>query len=219
MTADNFATHYRSRHGFAMEGSIARWYAKITQKSMWQYRSWAKKASDNVALVGSVLEVAPGQGYLSIELAKLGDYRIIGMDISHTMVKIAQEKAGAAGVQVEFRQGDAHNIPFADDSFDFAICTAAFKNFPEPLRVLKTNGKVLIIDLRRNTSSKEIKEGVDAMGLSMIDSIITKLTFKYMLLKTAYTADEIRELASRSKFAKCRILEGPMGMEISLEKR
>ncbi|MDA8334211.1 MAG: methyltransferase domain-containing protein [Peptococcaceae bacterium] len=133
--------------------------------------------------------------------------------------------AGLPG-QVDFRQGDAGRMPLQDDNFDFVVCTAAFKNFPDPVqvpdeifRVLKPGGKALIEDLRRNSSWREIKEGVDAMGLSLVDSLFTKLSFKFMLVKMAYTPAEIRELAAKSKFARCDILEAAMGMEISLRKQ
>lgn len=54
----------------------------------------------------------------------------------------------------DFRQGDAARMPFEDETFDFIICRAAFKNFAQPItaldemnRVLKTGGKALILDL------------------------------------------------------------------------
>jgi 2-polyprenyl-3-methyl-5-hydroxy-6-metoxy-1,4-benzoquinol methylase len=42
-----------------------------------------------------VLEVAPGPGFLAIELAKLGPYRIVGLDISETFVRIAADEAAS----------------------------------------------------------------------------------------------------------------------------
>jgi ubiquinone/menaquinone biosynthesis C-methylase UbiE len=39
----------------------------------------------------SVLEVAPGPGYLAIELAKLRKYKIIGLDISKDLSKLREE--------------------------------------------------------------------------------------------------------------------------------
>ena len=68
----------------------------------------------------AVLEVAPGPGYFSIELAKLGAYSITGLDISHTFVEIAAKKAAEAGVHVEFRQGNASSMPFARQLFRFS---------------------------------------------------------------------------------------------------
>lgn len=215
----------KSYKGVAMEGFIARWYAKNTQKNMEQYKTWAKLVSQNVIENNRVLEVAPGPGYLSIELAKLGDYDITGMDISKTFVEIENANARQAGVDVEFVQGDASNMPFNTESYDFIVCTAAFKNFTKPMkalnemcRVLKPHGKALIIDLRRDASKEAINEEVNKMDLGRIDTFFTKLTFKYFLLKNAYTKDEFVELVSHTTFRKCRIPEDSLGLEIWLEK-
>ena len=101
----------KSYKGMAMEGSIARWYAKNTKGNIEQYKNWAKIIDENVEERNNVLEVAPGPGYLSIELAKLGDYNVTGLDISKTFVEIAQGNADQVGVNVKFRHGDASSIP------------------------------------------------------------------------------------------------------------
>src|SRR6266403_3811528 len=41
----------------------------------------------------AVLEVAPGPGFFSIELARLGDFRITGLDISQTLGGFARQNA------------------------------------------------------------------------------------------------------------------------------
>jgi ubiquinone/menaquinone biosynthesis C-methylase UbiE len=211
--------------GLAMEGFIASWYAKNTQKNIEEYRLSAKKVAETVAAGSAILEIAPGPGYLSIELAKLGNYRITGLDISKSLVDIAQKKAREAGVSIDFRLGDAAHMPFDDETFDFIVCTAAFKNFSEPVqalkemnRVLKPNGRALISDLRRDVSQEAITNLVDNMNLNRIDSLITKWTFKHMLIKRAYTKDEIAEFVSQTEFRKCDIQETLVSLEIWLGK-
>lgn len=61
-----------------------------------------------------VLEVAPGPGYFAIEMERLGQVHVTGLDISHTFVEIASSNARQAGVDVIFRQGDASQMPFGD---------------------------------------------------------------------------------------------------------
>ena len=73
-------------------------------------------------------------GYLSINLANLGNYKVTGLDISKTLVEIEKRNVKEAGVKVEFKQGDASNMPFENDKFDFIVCTAAFKNFTKPIK-------------------------------------------------------------------------------------
>ena len=219
------AKNGKAYKGMAMEGFIARWYARTQRKSIEQYRSWAKLASAHISEGGSVLEVAPGPGYLSIELARLGSYRIAGLDISKTFVDIASEKAREADVEIEFRQGDAACMPFPDGAFDFAICTSAFKNFPEPVkaldeihRVLRAHGTALVVDMRREASAAELIEYVNNMGLDRVNSFITKIIFKRMLLKSAYTKSQIQEFVARSRFKTCDMVDEAVGREIWLTK-
>jgi 2-polyprenyl-3-methyl-5-hydroxy-6-metoxy-1,4-benzoquinol methylase len=68
--------------GLGMEGPIASWYAKNTQKNMEDFIKDAERIVTFVPKEAAILEVAPGPGYLSIELAKLGNYKITGLDIN-----------------------------------------------------------------------------------------------------------------------------------------
>jgi len=215
----------KSYKGIAMEGFIARWYANSQKSRLEQYKIWARQVAENFAEGEHVLEVAPGPGYLSIEIAKLGNYNITGLDISKTFVEIAQSNANKAGIKAKFKHGDASNMPFDNETFDFIVCTAAFKNFTKPItvlkemyRVLKPKGKILIIDLRRDASRKSINIYVDNMGLNWINTLFTKLTFRFMLLKNAYTKQEIQEMVSQINFKKCEIPQDPIGFEIWLDK-
>ena len=125
---------------------------------------------------GAVLEVAPGPGFLAVEIARLGRFQVTGLDISHTRVEIAKENATAAGVAVDFRQGDANEMPFADRSFDLIVSQAAFKNFRRPVsalnelhRVLRTGGWAVIQDLRKEASRADIDREVDGQKVGAVN--------------------------------------------------
>jgi ubiquinone/menaquinone biosynthesis C-methylase UbiE len=208
-----------------IEGLMAKWYAANTGEMMKEFVELARRMSGEIPQGGRVLEVAPGPGYFCIELAKLGPFDITGVDISHTMVKIATKKAAEAGVKARFQQGSASNLPFPSGSFDFLLCRAAFKNFAKPVealiemcRVLRPGGCAVIIDLKRNASPEEISRGIDEMKLTRINGILTKLAFKTMLLKSAYTREEFEQMISEAKFGEVRIEENYMGFEISMMK-
>ena len=62
----------KAYRGLAMEGFIARWYARNTAKSMAEYCAAAQRVAAQLHHGSRVLEVAPGPGYLAVELAKLG---------------------------------------------------------------------------------------------------------------------------------------------------
>jgi ubiquinone/menaquinone biosynthesis C-methylase UbiE len=210
--------------GMAMEGPIARWYTKIRDRDP-QHQAICRQVSEAVPGGGRILEVAPGPGYLAIELARLGKYQVVGLDISKSFVEIAQTKAQEAGVMVEFRHGNASNMPFEANTFDFVVCVAAFKNFTEPVpaiaemyRVLKPDGKALISDLRGDATLADIKTLVDNMGLNPINKFMTKWTFKYFLLKNAYTKTEIQQFVSQTDFASLEIQEDNVSMAIWLGK-
>src|SRR6266508_6774358 len=100
--------------GVAMEGVIATWYANNTKGDIRGHRTTAQAVADQLTAGSSVLEVAPGPGYLAIEIAKLGPYRVTGLDVSHSFVRIAKEKARQAGVTIDFQLGDAAHMPFPD---------------------------------------------------------------------------------------------------------
>src|SRR5690242_11289646 len=129
--------------GMGMEGAVARWYASLTRKSLAEFTALAERVSERLHSGDRVLEVAPGPGYFAIELAKLGDYRISGVDISSTFVEIARANAEEENVTVDFRQGNAAILPFPDATFDFLLCRAAFKNFTRPLAALQEMYRVL----------------------------------------------------------------------------
>jgi ubiquinone/menaquinone biosynthesis C-methylase UbiE len=208
-----------------MEGMVAKWYTTNTGKTLDEFSKLAQRIANQLPRGCNVLEVAPGPGYFCIELAKLGAYSITGLDISHTFVEIASKKAEEARVRVDFRQGNASSMPFVENTFDFLLCRAAFKNFGQPVRalqemcrVLKPGGRGLIIDLRKDASMESINHHVDGMGLSAINKMLTKLTFRTMLLKSAYTRAQFGQMLAQASFRSIDIQEADIGFEILMTK-
>ena len=158
----------RRSRDLGIGGMTATWYDKNTRKHrLVEMKQYAQEVANRIKIDDAVLEVAPGPGYFAIELAKLGKYKITGMDISHDFVEIARRNAKDAGVDVEFQPGNVSEIPFPDNNFNFIFCSAAFKNFKDPskaldemYRVLKPGGMVLIVDMNRNVSDSAISESV-----------------------------------------------------------
>jgi ubiquinone/menaquinone biosynthesis C-methylase UbiE len=210
--------------GIGMEGMIATWYAKNTGKAIAEYRTLAKRIADGLRPGDSVLEVAPGPGYLAIELARLGGCRLAGLDISRTFIRMARENAARSGVKVFFQEGDVAAMPFAGDSFDVIVCRAAFKNFSDPVgalqemyRVLRPGGWALVLDMRNDASGKSIKDEVAKMQLSRIDAFLTRITLS-ALRKRAYSKLDFERMARATPFGRCGIREEPLGFEVTLTK-
>jgi ubiquinone/menaquinone biosynthesis C-methylase UbiE len=208
-----------------MEGMLATWYAKNTAKLTADFKNCARRIAEGLAPGANVLEVAPGPGYLAVELARLGPYRITGLDISRSFVRMASEYAERAGVDVEFTLGDAASLPFPEHTFDFVVCRAAFKNFSDPVaalremhRVLRPGGRALIIDMRNDASDEAIDEAVTDMHLGRVDAFLTRATFKHMLRKRAYSREDFDRMVAATPFGRPDIKEAPLGFDVWLRR-
>src|SRR5262249_13845505 len=153
--------------------------------------------------------VAPGPGFLAIQLARRG-YRVTAVDISATFVRMARENAARAGVTIDVRQGNASRLPFADNSFDFVVCTAAFKNFSDPVgaldeihRVLRPGAEAAVIDLRKDATREDIDAEVGKMGMSWWNALVTGWIFRFFLLRRAYSREQLERLVRDSRFRHC----------------
>jgi len=95
-----------------------------------------------------VLDVGCGTGVVAVTAARLGA-RATGLDLTPALLERARENAKIAGVEIEFREGDAENLPFGDASFDVVVSQFGHMFAPRPdvaiaemLRVLKPGGTI-----------------------------------------------------------------------------
>lgn len=145
-------------------------------------QDWHSKANDPIALLraethvkvqwaldrlpspaNSVgLDVGCGAGFAVLPLAKAGA-RMVGLDYSLPTVQTAVAAAQAQGLseKATFVQGDAYDLPFSDEEFDFVICFDFLEHVSRPLevvkecsRVLKPNGLFLYHTFNRNFLSR-----------------------------------------------------------------
>lgn len=210
-------------NGRGMEGFVATWYARQAAHDREELQRTARRIADLLNPGSRVLEIAPGPGYLAIELAKLTSGQVTGLDISRTFVQIAAANARHAGVAVDFEHGDAADLPFPDGQFDFIVCRAAFKNFTRPLvalnemhRVLKAGGTALVIDLRQDYSPRAMNDYFKNCGF--LTAAFIKLTFRTMLKSRAYSKESMMGLVAQSQFGQGEIRLDPIGFELWLRK-
>jgi ubiquinone/menaquinone biosynthesis C-methylase UbiE len=220
MTTATAASPSKAYRGAGMEGWMARWYTRTRAKDMADFRAQARGIADTLPVGAKVLEVAPGPGFFSIELATLGDFHVSGLDISKSFIEIASENARQAKVEIVFTLGNASAMPFENSSFDLVYCSAAFKNFTEPVkaldemhRVLKPGGHAVIVDLRKDVSMDEIEQYVKNSGRNGFDAWFTNLAFRHMLIRRAYTRGQMLDMAEQSRFGCCELTLGPIGFE------
>ncbi|MBS7643604.1 MAG: methyltransferase domain-containing protein [Halobacteria archaeon] len=111
-----------------------------------------------------VLDIGIGTGFLTLGAARAvgKSGKVIGVDLSEAMLNKAKENLNKNGLadRVEFRIGDAENVPLEDNSVDIVIGNMVLHHCPDPqravmemARVLKNGGKLVISDL------EEHKEG------------------------------------------------------------
>lgn len=104
----------------------------------------------NLAEGSIALELGVGSGVLLERIAGMVEAHLVGIDISRSMIEIAQRKIKRAG----FCQSNAENLPFLTSSIDSVYSTFMLhsvinqsKALQEIKRVLKPDGKGVLVDL------------------------------------------------------------------------
>ncbi|WP_410671485.1 class I SAM-dependent methyltransferase [Amycolatopsis sp. cmx-4-68] len=100
---------------------------------------------------GEVLEVAVGTG-LNLPWYP-AEVTLTGLDLSAAMLDLARARARRLGRAITLRQGSAHELPFAEASFDTVVCTFGLCAIPDPAaavaemtRVLRPGGRLILVD-------------------------------------------------------------------------
>jgi demethylmenaquinone methyltransferase / 2-methoxy-6-polyprenyl-1,4-benzoquinol methylase len=115
-------------------------------------RRWRRLAVSEVVWPGDrVLDACCGTGDLAVEAERRGG-RVVGLDFSPKMLERARRKSGA----IEWVQGDALALPFADAEFDAATVGFGVRNLSdleaglrELARVLRPGGKLAVLEITR----------------------------------------------------------------------
>jgi ubiquinone/menaquinone biosynthesis C-methylase UbiE len=95
-----------------------------------------------------VLDVACGTGNQSLPAARTGA-TVTGLDLAANLIEQARANANAAGLQIQFDEGDAEQLPYADASFDVVLSMFGAMFAPRPelvaaelLRVCRPGGRI-----------------------------------------------------------------------------
>jgi demethylmenaquinone methyltransferase/2-methoxy-6-polyprenyl-1,4-benzoquinol methylase len=113
---------------------------------------WRRLATRQVVWPGDrVLDACCGTGDLAVEAERRGG-RVVGLDFSERMLERARPKSGA----IEWVQGDALALPFADGEFDVATVGFGVRNLAdlegglhELVRVLRPGGEIAVLEITR----------------------------------------------------------------------
>lgn len=116
-----------------------------------------------------VVDLGCGTGSLAVLLAERG-HQVSGLDLSGSMVRLAEAKANAARVSIDFTQGDAACPPFESSTFDVVLARHVLWVFENPddvlaawLRLLRPGGRLILIEGRWSTGAGLTSEGCTAL--------------------------------------------------------
>jgi ubiquinone/menaquinone biosynthesis C-methylase UbiE len=97
-----------------------------------------------------ILDVATGSGNAALRAARAGA-KVTGLDLSPQLLEAARARAQAEGLEIDWVEGDAEELPFADDEFDrvLSVFGAIFapqhqRTAGELLRVTRPGGTVAL---------------------------------------------------------------------------
>lgn len=132
----------------------------------------------------SVLEIGCGNGRDSIFFARAG-LDVTAIDVAPSAIKLAEENAKEAGVDIDFKVANAEKLPFKDDEFDSVFSLSVLhstklkKSLPEVNRVLADKGLAFIYlygdtefadgKVEKVISVDDYVKLVESLGFTMLD--------------------------------------------------
>lgn len=97
-----------------------------------------------------MLDVGCGAGQIAIPAARAG-VKVTAVDIAANLIEQARARARAEGLNVQFDEGDAEELPYADASFDLVVSLIGAMFAPRPelvaaelLRVCRSGGRIVM---------------------------------------------------------------------------
>lgn len=144
----------------AMFNNIAPAYDTLNHRLSWNIdKGWRRKAIKALLPYRpqTMLDIATGTGDFAIMAAKmLRPKQLIGVDIAEEMMAVARQKVETEhlGNIISFKRDDCMDLSFDDNTFDAVTAAFGIRNFSdldkglsEMCRVLKTGGKLSIVEL------------------------------------------------------------------------
>jgi ubiquinone/menaquinone biosynthesis C-methylase UbiE len=185
------------------------------------YSIVARQVEDRLK-TGRVLDIGTGPGKLPIMIAEDNPLlQVTGLDLSSDMVKIAENEARQKGLKnVEFRQGNASELPFRDREFDLVITTLSFHHWKQPekaldeiYRVLCEAGEAWVFDVPRKIDHAMFQHMIHRYGF--LRSWMFRL---HAFTEPFYKESEIERLANESRFCKHEITHTLIAYKLILYK-
>jgi demethylmenaquinone methyltransferase/2-methoxy-6-polyprenyl-1,4-benzoquinol methylase len=153
-----------------------------------------------------ILDVATGTADFAIEAAKLGDVKIVGIDISAGMLEVGQKKIRKKGLTdiIELFKADSENLPYEKNTFDAAIVGFGVRNFEtlkkglaEILRVIKPGGVFFILEFSKpeKTPFKQLYHFYFTKILPLVGRVVSSDSNAY-----TYLPESVNEFPDGDRF-------------------
>ena len=190
--------------------SISKDYDLMNDLITFKYHSKWKK---EIAMIGKednpkvILDIATGTGDIAINLSKLKDSQIIGVDISEKMLDVAGDKIRKMNItNITLELSKAEKLKYKNNFFDLISIGYGVRNFEdlinglkESYRVLKKNGKLIILEtsVPNNFLIKYLYLLFTSIYIPLISFIFTKNMKAYN-----YLLDSTKEFPHEKEFKK-----------------
>ncbi|MGH7885474.1 MAG: bifunctional demethylmenaquinone methyltransferase/2-methoxy-6-polyprenyl-1,4-benzoquinol methylase UbiE [Thermodesulfobacteriota bacterium] len=143
--------------------NVAKHYDKLnTIFSFGLHKIWRKKLAGKLTDESNVLDIATGTADVALEIAAMHpNSKITGLDPSSKMLDIGKTKVNKNNLssRIKLISGVAEKIPFEEEIFDYATISFGIRNtvdykksLKEILRVLKKDGKLLVLEFAAPTN-------------------------------------------------------------------
>ncbi len=177
---------------------------KINPAEMYEYYfvpamflPWATVLLHHAALQPRerVLDVACGTGIVARQAAPLvgEEGHVSALDMNQTMLDVARGVPSPLGAKINWQEGDAMRMPFADSTFDVVLCQHGLPFIPnresavnEMRRVLAPDGRVLVMVLQ----SLALHPAFEAL----MESVARHLSLPVSAVATPFAMSDVNEL-------------------------
>ncbi len=163
-----YPQYYKSQNFHGIEGGYLNPGASVSYDPITQYVLPPNEAWVRQGLIDSIkgtprriLDLGCGTGSTTLMLKQaFPQAQLTGLDLSPYMLVMADHKAKAAGLNIQWRHGNAEETGFPDASFDLVTASLLFHETPptasksilrECFRLLTAGGEVLILDGNQKT--------------------------------------------------------------------
>lgn len=158
-----YPEYYSSQNFHGIKGGYLNPSAAVSYDPITQYVLPPQETVVRQGLIDAVrvnprriIDLGCGTGSTTLMLKQaFPEAEVVGLDLSPYMLVVAEIKAQKAGLNIEWRHGNAESVGFPDASFDLVAASLLFHETPtavsrailrECFRLLRVGGQVAILD-------------------------------------------------------------------------